>query len=291
MTTIYSPWGPQVEHPWIDWPGGECPVEDGVEYEIMFRSGGKAVSKCASVLIWERTDGPGDIVAYRQHVRAAANDNHPQHPEEDAFMAASEPEAPKPLQIEEGKWYRRRDGKVVGPASRDSGLAAWPWLVGECSYMEDGSVWTFNSPDALDLIAEVPAPVAEATGASVGVSVNVNNPMKIVAVPDEIARQPVAWSDATDVKATIADEAKRIVTGARRSAYGKPEDNFERIARLWTAHMRNTGRDIEIVAGDVSLLMILMKIARLAETPDHRDSWVDTVGYALTGAEVNGVAA
>ncbi len=95
---------------------------------------------------------------------------------------------------------------------------------------------------------------------------------------------------APDVKSAIADEAKRIVTGARRTKYGTPENNFERIARLWTAHLKNTGRDVEIVAGDVSLLMILMKVARLAETPDHRDSFVDVVGYALTGAEVNGVS-
>lgn len=94
-----------------------------------------------------------------------------------------------------------------------------------------------------------------------------------------------------DVKVTIADEAKRIVTGARRSAYGRPEDNFERIARFWRAYFQNTGRDIELTAADVSPLMRLMKEARLCETPDHRDSFVDLVGYTLTGAEINGVSA
>ncbi len=94
-----------------------------------------------------------------------------------------------------------------------------------------------------------------------------------------------------DVKAAIADEAKSIVNGARRSAYGKPEDNFERIARFWDAYFKNTGRDIDVTAADVSPLMRLMKEARLAETPDHRDSFVDLIGYAMTGAEVNGVAA
>lgn len=94
-----------------------------------------------------------------------------------------------------------------------------------------------------------------------------------------------------DVKTAIADEAKRIVTGARRSAYGKPEDNFARIARFWDAYFVNTGRDARVTAADVSPLMRLMKEARLCETPDHRDSFVDMVGYTLTGAEVNGVAA
>src|SRR5690606_19629301 len=93
-----------------------------------------------------------------------------------------------------------------------------------------------------------------------------------------------------DVKAAIADEAKAIVTGARRSAYGTPEDNFARIARFWQAYFENTGRgDVQITARDISPLMRLMKEARLCESPDHRDSFVDLVGYTLTGAEINGV--
>lgn len=93
-----------------------------------------------------------------------------------------------------------------------------------------------------------------------------------------------------DVKAALADEAKAIVTGARRSAYGTPEDNFERIARFWQAYFENTGRgDVKLTAADISPLMRLMKEARLCETPDHRDSFVDLIGYTLTGAEINKV--
>jgi hypothetical protein len=94
-----------------------------------------------------------------------------------------------------------------------------------------------------------------------------------------------------DVKIAIADEAKEIVAGARRSAYGKPEQNFERIARFWTVYFQNTGRDLTISAADVSPMMRLMKEARLCESPSHRDSFVDLIGYTLTGAEVNGVKA
>lgn len=94
-----------------------------------------------------------------------------------------------------------------------------------------------------------------------------------------------------DVKTAIADEAVAIVGGARRSAYGRPEDNFERIARFWKAYFENTGRPVDLTAADVSPMMRLMKEARLCETPDHRDSFVDLVGYTLTGAEINRVAA
>lgn len=88
---------------------------------------------------------------------------------------------------------------------------------------------------------------------------------------------------------TIADEAKRIVTGARRGTYGNPERNFERIALFWTAYFKAKGVDIVITAADVSPMMRLMKEARLVENPTHRDSFVDIIGYALTGAEINGV--
>jgi hypothetical protein len=87
----------------------------------------------------------------------------------------------------------------------------------------------------------------------------------------------------------LAKEALSIVGGARRSAYGTPERNFERIARFWTVYMQNTGRDITITAADISPLMRLTKEARLCESPGHRDSFVDLIGYTLTGAEVNGV--
>jgi len=94
---------------------------------------------------------------------------------------------------------------------------------------------------------------------------------------------------AADLRRHIASEALRIVNGDRRGAYGAPEDNFQRIARFWTAYMQNTGRDIQITAGDVSPMMRLMKEARLCDNPGHLDSHIDLVGYTLTGAEVNGV--
>lgn len=114
--------------------------------------------------------------------------------------------------------------------------------------------------------------------------------------PQEDAFTPMTFVPAfdtptTDVKAAIADEAKRIVSGARRSAYGKPESNFARIAAYWNAYAQCKGWAVVFTAADVSPMMRGMKEARLVETPDHRDSFVDMVGYTLTGAEVNGVAA
>lgn len=87
----------------------------------------------------------------------------------------------------------------------------------------------------------------------------------------------------------IADEAKRIVSGDRNAAYGEPEDDFERIARFWTAYLQNMGLTITLTAANVSPMMRLLKEARLCRNPTHLDSHIDIIGYTLTGARVNGV--
>lgn len=75
-------------------------------------------------------------------------------------------------------------------------------------------------------------------------------------------------------------EALRIVRGNREGVYGRPDQNFQTIAALWSAwlsvRLRTT---VTIDATDVGHLMILMKEARIANSPLHRDSHVDIAGY------------
>lgn len=66
----------------------------------------------------------------------------------------------------------------------------------------------------------------------------------------------------------------------RPGAYGSPEDNFGRIAALWSVHLQK-----QITSTDVAVMMALLKIARLQSNPSHEDSWVDLAGYAACGAE------
>jgi hypothetical protein len=86
------------------------------------------------------------------------------------------------------------------------------------------------------------------------------------------------------------DAAKAAVTN-RPNAYGPPEQNFARIAALWSAYLvgKAPGTDAAqpVTAIDVAAMMALMKIARIEETPSHADSWVDLAGYAACGAEVS----
>ena len=66
----------------------------------------------------------------------------------------------------------------------------------------------------------------------------------------------------------------------RGESYGSPAENFERIAIMWSAILQQN-----ITVKDVGCMMIALKMARLQETPDHEDSWIDIAGYAAVTAE------
>jgi hypothetical protein len=91
-----------------------------------------------------------------------------------------------------------------------------------------------------------------------------------------------------DPAADLLGDALKIVTGARRQSYGNPEDNFKNIADLSRAFDQaargcdNLGR-LEESGALVAIRNILQKLARIAETPAHKDSWLDIAGYAACG--------
>lgn len=72
------------------------------------------------------------------------------------------------------------------------------------------------------------------------------------------------------------DKAKEIIYGDRERTYGHPSVNLKRIANYWSTHL-----GIEVTPVDVCDMMILMKLARLANDPDHEDSRVDIHGYNM----------
>ena len=91
-----------------------------------------------------------------------------------------------------------------------------------------------------------------------------------------------------EIRADVLDTAKGYVLKDRNSTYGSPEDNFRRIATLWNAYLSIRPTDVGAPLGpiDVAQMMLLMKVARLAHNPTHKDSWVDTAGYAACGAGI-----
>lgn len=79
---------------------------------------------------------------------------------------------------------------------------------------------------------------------------------------------------------TVLTEAERIINGPRAQYYGPAYDNHERIADLWSVYINHRFKvKVALLPHDAGLLMDLMKTARLIESPDHRDSFVDKSGY------------
>ena len=81
----------------------------------------------------------------------------------------------------------------------------------------------------------------------------------------------------------VLNRAKECVCGHREQDYGSPEDNFATIAAFWTAYM-----GVEFSALDVSMMMALLKIARIKNGGGSGDSFVDLAGYAACGGEIWG---
>ena len=83
----------------------------------------------------------------------------------------------------------------------------------------------------------------------------------------------------------LAQDALAAVTGPRQQDYGGKLRNFTQIAIGFEMILaRKLLPGATITAHDVSLLMLQVKLARLAHMPEHADSLVDTVGYALCRA-------
>lgn len=77
-----------------------------------------------------------------------------------------------------------------------------------------------------------------------------------------------------------------MVTGNRESDYGRPEENLEKIAAMWTVYLR--GRLFgDVTARDVAAMLILLKVARILSGHAKDDNWVDIAGYAACGGEVD----
>lgn len=82
-------------------------------------------------------------------------------------------------------------------------------------------------------------------------------------------------------RSQILDTAKAYVTKDRAATHGEMENNFETIAKYWSVHL-----DIPVTATDVSVMMTLLKVARIKSNEGHADNWVDGAGYLACGGEI-----
>jgi hypothetical protein len=93
----------------------------------------------------------------------------------------------------------------------------------------------------------------------------------------------------TKASALLCD-ANNAINGPRASDYGTPAENFETCAAMWNAYLIRAGiarpSGGKVRTRDVIQMMILLKSARLACSPNHRDSLLDQAGYAALAEEL-----
>jgi|13_taG_2_1085334.scaffolds.fasta_scaffold00878_4 hypothetical protein len=83
-------------------------------------------------------------------------------------------------------------------------------------------------------------------------------------------------------RAYFLDKAEELINGPRAHEYGDARENHQRIADVWGMIL---GIDIE--PEQVCACMIGLKLARLANSTQQDDTWVDIAGYAALGGEIS----
>lgn len=203
------------------------------------------------------------------------------------------------LRIEEGKWYRRRDGVVVGPAGPvrfDNGLPRFT-LGGEW-YRSSGTCVSWG--ELLDLVEEAPAPLpqnpvdiaiaaeidAETAATTFGPLGQYASATQVEVDPDGAFER--AYADTLPRRAVdIAGKAASLVGGDRDRQHGAKHDNFRRIAGVWNAWLSIRKEPAApLDAHDVGCMMALMKLARTQSGALNVDDYVDACGYAACAGEV-----
>jgi hypothetical protein len=79
----------------------------------------------------------------------------------------------------------------------------------------------------------------------------------------------------------LLSQAKDLVGGDRHKDYGDKVDNHNNISKLWSAYL-----DVDVSAHDVSLMMVLLKMARTKLGKVSEDTYVDMSAYSAIAGEI-----
>lgn len=84
-----------------------------------------------------------------------------------------------------------------------------------------------------------------------------------------------------ELRRAALDRVAGYVCKDRQATHGDAEDNFKKIGDYWALY-----KGVPFTPGDVAAMMALVKIARMATSPNHLDNWDDLAGYAICGAGI-----
>lgn len=86
-------------------------------------------------------------------------------------------------------------------------------------------------------------------------------------------------------RALILREAERLIMGDRNNQYGPPTQDFDRTAAILNAMGYRAIGGRKLQPHDVALVVMAVKMSRLAWMPEKQDSWADMAGYVGCGWE------
>lgn len=77
------------------------------------------------------------------------------------------------------------------------------------------------------------------------------------------------------------------VLDERTTTHGAPEETCHNLSVLWSAWLGMRHNPRELTPKDCAALLIMLKLVRESNAlnmgVDHRDNWIDAVGYAAIG--------
>ena len=79
----------------------------------------------------------------------------------------------------------------------------------------------------------------------------------------------------------VLAEAGRLISEDRANQYGDAAKEFRKVANAWEEILQ-----CSIKTYEVALMMAALKLVRAAYNPEHKDSWIDAIGYLALGAEM-----
>lgn len=106
------------------------------------------------------------------------------------------------------------------------------------------------------------------------------NPLQVQVVLGDWLKKECALTGECEEEPML-HRAQALIQGQRQEDYGDKLQNFSQIAMLWQGYLApKLQHHAAITPEDVALCMILVKMARLSKSPDHKDSVLDIAGYA-----------
>ena len=181
------------------------------------------------------------------------------------------------MKLEHGKKYVTLIGGVVGPVVQlHEGRFSW----GHCVWSDTGTILTKYGKASLAIaLLNISHEYIEKES---------DGPVSADAVAAQYAHKQVGIGIKVSSPAAIfLDKVKGVVTGPREKEYGDKTENHARIAKLWNMWLTETKEDGDAITPyDVATMMLMVKLARLMQSPGHQDSHIDIAGYAACMEEI-----